>query len=101
MSRFAELLGLLREPGDDPPPETVYDDLSAEYEALSGSSVAKVAELTELVQAKDSEISRLKAMNYDLLVSAPATEEQEPEPDDEPDDDDDAGIDSLFESDDD
>lgn len=100
MSRFDELLALLREPGEDGVPETIYDDLSGEYASLTDSSGAKVAQLEEQLQAQIEENSRLKAMNYDLLMSAPSDDADEPA-DDPIEDDEPAGIESLFESEDD
>jgi hypothetical protein len=98
MSRFDELLAAMKEPGEDGLPETIYDDLSSEYALLSENSGAKVAELESMLQEKESEISRLKAMNYDLLVAAPANEEPVDEGSDDTDDEESDGIDSLFES---
>lgn len=93
---FEELVALLRNPGDDGLPETIYDDLSTSYNtAVEGGTAA----LTEMGATNDAataelvaEIARLKALNFDLLMAAGTepTEEPKPESDDEP------SIDSLF-----
>lgn len=68
--RFQEIIAQIREQGDDPLPPGIYDDLTAEYTGLSEASTAKVQELQSQVQNYESEISRLKSKNYDLLMSS-------------------------------
>ena len=67
---FDELIARMREPAEEGLPASIYDDLSAEYGALSEGSSAKVAELQAQLQNRESEISRLKSANYDLLISS-------------------------------
>ena len=91
-------MALLRDPGEQGLPETIYDDLSSSYNvaveggvaALNTSDAAHSAAAAELV----GEIARLKALNFDLLMAA-GTETSEPKVEstnesDEP------SIDSLF-----
>ena len=109
MDRFQELLALLQNPGEDGTlPDTIYDDLTAVYSDVHNRAEgadAKVAEydgrISEYdakIQEYESEISRLKAMNYDLLMAS-GVESGGNENDgdgDESDDDNHKGIDSLF-----
>ena len=91
-------------------PETIYDDLSLAYSTMLESSSAKVSELEASaaaaaeahaadIQARDAEISRLKAVNYDLLMATPSADPEDggSEPDSE-EDDGQMSIDDLFES---
>lgn len=98
MAKFHDLLGTLRDPGDEELSPTIYDDLTAEYDATESGGAAKVAELSDAIASRDAEIAALKAQNYDLLMSV-ATDE--PADDDSPNDDepDESGsaIDDLFE----
>jgi hypothetical protein len=93
---FHELIAQVREPGDDGIPATIYDDLTAEYDGLAQGSEAKVGELTQRIQNYESEISRLKSTNYDLLMSSAGDSEgQNTNTDDKPGP---TGTDSLFEN---
>ena len=92
-------MALLRNPGEDGTPETIYDDLSSSYSlaveggasALSEQGAANETASAELV----AEIARLKALNFDLLMAAGT--ETEPEPESEPNNE--TSIDSLFDKD--
>lgn len=66
---FDELLSKLRNPGDDGPGETIYDDLNAAYNDRVSAGDAKVNELSTANETSQAEIARLKAHNYDLLAS--------------------------------
>jgi len=92
---FAELLAALQNPGDEGLSPTVYDDLSIVYGDDVGSRDAKIEELNAGIQAREAEISRLKVLNYDLLMSSPG---EVPADDNESDNDStpDSGVDSLF-----
>jgi hypothetical protein len=96
---FATLIEMLRNPPEGGVPDTIYDDLSSSYnDVLSGAS-AKATEADTLVQSLNAEISRLKAMNFDLLTAVPSTDPDGDEGDDNNENDDDAesgGIDDLF-----
>ena len=91
-------MALLRDPGEDGLPETIYDDLSLSYStaveggtaALNTADAAHVAAATELV----GEIARLKALNFDLLMAA-GTETSE-KPAETANESDEPSIDSLF-----
>lgn len=101
MDEFAALLALLQNPGEDGVPASIYDDLSANYNGMMEGSNAKIGEQTTRIQELESEISKLKAVNYDLLMAVPSGD-SEPDSDDSDndsvDDDDtsDRGIDDLF-----
>jgi len=69
MADFEELLSKLRNPGDDGPGETIYDDLNAAYNDRVSAGDAKVNELSTANETSQAEIARLKAHNYDLLSS--------------------------------
>lgn len=69
MASFEDHLNTLRNPGEDGPGETIYDDLNAAYNDRVSAGDAKVAELTTANETSAAEIARLKAHNYDLLSS--------------------------------
>jgi len=108
MDRFQELLELLRNPGEDGTlPDTIYDDLTATYSethdraegalAKAGEYESAIAEYDGKIQAYESEISRLKAMNYDLLMASGVESGGDDDGGgDESGDDNNKGIDGLF-----
>lgn len=107
---FEELLALLREPGEDGVPDTIYDDLSLAHGNALSTRDAKISELDasiaetlaaheDALMAKDSEISKLKAANYDLLTSMPDNSDSDGDGDNDNGDSDTGGIDDLFEGD--
>lgn len=83
-------------------PETFVGDIRAAYEEDFSIPAARIAVLEADLAAAQDKILALKAHNYELMVSVPATESDEnPESegdDDTPDDDNDdnSGVDSLF-----
>jgi hypothetical protein len=96
---FDDLMALLRDPGEDGLPETIYDDLSSSYNSVVESGAAALSEQSATNDAATAElvaeIARLKALNFDLLMAAgtehtETSEETKSESDDEP------SIDSLF-----
>lgn len=102
MAKFHDLLGVLRDPGDDVVDPTIYDDLTAEYDAMESGGVAKAAELADAIAQRDAEIAVLKAQNYDLLMAVSTDDsstDDDADDDDVSDDDDESGsaIDKLFE----
>jgi len=95
---FDELIARMREQPPDSEeglPASIYDDLSAEYDAISEGSSAKVSELQTQLQNRESEISRLKSANYDLLMNS-AGDSASPSEDEDEDTSGSKGIDSLF-----
>jgi len=92
---FEEMLLALQNPGEEGVAPTIYDDLLLSYNDGIGAGDAKVSSLNETIMAQESEISRLKAMNYDLLISAPSGERGSNETETEPDEPE-SGIDDLF-----
>jgi hypothetical protein len=87
----------LKNPPEDGLPPSIYDDLTQAWNGFSESSEAKVSELQTTIQGYESEISRLKAQNYDLVMAQPAGNGSDSENDnDEEKDSSSTGIDSLF-----
>jgi hypothetical protein len=97
MAKFHDLLGVLREPGEEGLPPTIYDDLTGEYDAMESGGAAKAAELADALAARDAEIGALKAQNYDLLMAVGSTDDTDDNDstDDEPDESGSA-VDGLF-----
>lgn len=77
---------------------TVYDNLTSSYQTLEETSAAKVAEMEQTIMALNAEISKLKATNYDLMMSAGAPAIGDDDQSDESELEDE-GIDSLFDDD--
>lgn len=96
---FNELVALLRNPGDDGLPETIYDDLTSSYNlAVEGGAASLSASEAEVASLRE-EVSRLKALNFDLLMAA-GGEKSDDEPTDEPTDPiGETSIDDLFDKD--
>jgi predicted nucleic acid-binding Zn-ribbon protein len=75
MAKFHDLIGQMRDPdGEGNVPDTIYDDLMNEYntafDGYQAHSQEKDAEITRL----NSEVSRLKSANYDLLTQVGAAD---------------------------
>lgn len=67
MATFEELMESLRNPGEDGPGETIYDDLQAAYTDRVTAGDAKVSEVTTALETANGELTRVKAHNYELL----------------------------------
>ncbi len=93
---FSELLQTLQNPGDDGVPDTIYDDLTTEYNMVVDGGAASAAEHESVVSQMASEIERLKALNFDLLVASGVSDEPETIPEDSDDEPESPTIDSLF-----
>ena len=100
---FAELVAEFQNPGENGIPETFVTELTETYENDLSIRDATIAErenaLTEAqnsIAARDAEVTRLKAVNYDLIKAAPKAgnpaDNQQPDGDAAQ-----GGIDSLFE----
>lgn len=66
---FDELIKTLR--GEGEKPETIYDDLTNLYSAVTQeneSASAKINEMSATIETLNNEISGLKSKNYDLLM---------------------------------
>ena len=102
MPKFEELMEQYRNPGESGLPDNYLDELDTAYrndlsvrDAAVNDRENQLTEKENAIAAKEAEINRLKAVNYDLLVAAPKSREPgvtEQQPDDAP-----RGIDSLFE----
>lgn len=92
---FEQLMGILRDPGPDGLPGTIYDDLTAAYQDATTTRDAKIGEMSDVVQSYESEISRLKAMNYDLLIASGAGQQNSDSDDGDSDDDGDDESDTI------
>lgn len=94
---FDELLALLRNPGEDGLPETIYDDLSSSHALAVEGGAALVAERDGTIESLMGEVNRLKALNFDLLMAASsddgANDDAETDPTEPPGD---VTIESLF-----
>lgn len=96
---FETLLAMLRNPGEDGVPETIYDDLSASYTEMSSTSGAAIETANATVAQLQAELTAAKAHNYELLMAGgvansedsgndESESESESDPDDVGDDDD-------------
>ena len=100
---FEELVAEFQNPGENGIPETFVTDLQETYtndlsvrDAAISERDQKLADAVKAQAERDAEINRLKAVNYDLIQSAPKA--GNPATDNKPDGDAaQGGIDSLFE----
>jgi hypothetical protein len=106
MPSFEELMNLYRNPGENGVPEDFADQLAAAYQDdLSVRDAAvkdREAKLTAAQQEqakRDAEITRLKAVNYDLLIAAPKPGSEKSGDNSIDENAEPRGIDSLFEKD--
>lgn len=96
---FNELIALMREPGDREIPGTIYDDLTLAHTTALDGAGEKVA-LAEAANAELlAEVSRLKALNFDLLMAASGDTPPADETDTTTETDSVPSLDSLFERD--
>lgn len=79
MPTFEELLATLHDPGEDGPPETIYDDLTAAHTGALEGANAKIAELTTSNEAANAENQRLQARNWELFEQIPKAGDSEGE----------------------
>lgn len=64
---FDELIDLLRS-GEYP--DTIYDDLGSAYKSLADSGNAALSESKLRVAELEAEVQKLKAHNYELMMSS-------------------------------
>lgn len=100
---FAELMEQFRNPGETGLPETFETDLTEAYEheiSVRDAAVAerdqKIADAEKAKAEADAEVTRVKAVNYDLMVAAPKAGD-DPAKTEPADNAEIHGIDSLFE----
>lgn len=79
---YKEIIDSMRNPPEEGLPESIYDDLTAEYDGLVSGSEAAIAERETANASLATENAALKAKNYDLLMSVqtgtePVEQEQE------------------------
>lgn len=96
MADIKVLLDSLREPSEEGVSDSVYDDIGSAYDEAVEIRDAKIAEYEERIQSAESEISRLKSANYDLLMSTTVDDSNDNDSDDS-EDEESSGVDSLFE----
>jgi hypothetical protein len=96
---FAELVALLRDPGENGLPDTIYDDLSSSYSLAVDGGTAKAAELQTANSSLTGEIDRLKALNFDLLMAAAGESSTETTDDKASEKNSDNTVESLFDKD--
>lgn len=96
---FNELVALLRDPGDDGLPDTIYDDLTASYNLAVEGGAASLSASELAVSELREEVARLKALNFDLLMAAGGDKSEEPSTDEQSTDDSEPSIDDLFDKD--
>ena len=75
MADFNEILKQMREhTGEEPLPTTLFDDLAHEYQSVvdqrDGATV-QIQEKDSSIAQFQSEVSRLKSENYDLVIAQP------------------------------
>lgn len=95
MADFNDLLNELRNPSEDGPPETIYDDIASAYNHAVETRDAKISESEQRIRDSESEISKLKSANYDLMMASSVKEDSDSgdsEGDEEPAE----GIEDLF-----
>jgi hypothetical protein len=66
---FHDLIKQYREADKESLADSVWDELTAEYDSFASSADAKITSLTGEIAERDSEVQRLKVVNYDLLQS--------------------------------
>ena len=100
---FAELMEQFRNPGESGIPETFAEDLTETFEHEISVRDAAVSERDQKIQDAEkakaeavAEVTRVKAVNYDLMVAAPKAGD-DPAKLDPADNAESQGIDSLFE----
>ena len=96
---FNELVALLREPGEDGLPESIYDDLMSSYNLAVDGGAASVAERDATIAELTADVARLKALNFDLLMAAGETTDTDNTDNAESDLVDEPTIDDLFDKD--
>lgn len=82
MARYHELVESLRNPSEEGNPDSIYDDLTAEYDGLASGSEARIAEHTAANETLSAENAALKAKNYDLLMTVSGSDGPTEEVDD-------------------
>lgn len=68
---FAELIAMLRNPGEDGIPDTIYDDLSASYTDATSTRDAKITQSSADLESLQAELIAAKAANWDLVQQIP------------------------------
>jgi hypothetical protein len=73
MGQFDELLGQLRNPGEDGIPEELFDQLAHTYQHDVSTREAKITQLSTAHENDQKEILGLKSLNFDLMQAQPDT----------------------------
>jgi len=80
---FAQLIELLRNPGEDGTPDSIYDDLGASYTEATSTRDAKISTSESRVAELELELLVAKSANWDLLQQIPVAESEDSGNDDE------------------
>ena len=101
---FEEMMEQYRNPGENGLPETFADDLAAAHindlsirDAAVQERENQLAARQAEIEARDKEVLRLKAINYDLMVAAPKPGDRDDNSENDDNGETAGGIDSLFE----
>lgn len=78
MANLEELFAQLRDPGEAGLPDTIYDDLEFARADMIAAHAQEMDGASSKIQSLESELSRLKTHNYDLLMSTGGKSEEEP-----------------------
>lgn len=81
---FEELISLLRNPGEDGIPETIYDDLSASYTDATSTRDARIQTTDTRVTELEAELLAAKAANWDLMQQIPSVDPDPGQGDNDP-----------------
>lgn len=97
---FVDIVDALRSAAGEGADLTPYDDLTSSYNELETSSAAKIADLESQLAELAAENTRLKSVNYDLLMmsKSPVEDNSEDNSEDKPEYPDDETIDSFMEN---
>lgn len=69
---FEEMVAMLAnaKTGETELPANIFDDIRREYQTVIDGSAASIKERDEQLTAERAEVTRLKSMNFDLLMKS-------------------------------
>lgn len=74
---FTDIVEALRSAAGEGADLTPYDDLTSSYDELETSSAAKIADLESQIAELAAENTKLKSVNYDLLMMSKSPVEED------------------------